>query len=574
VADGNEGKKKIGLFSCASLASQTRVNQYFLIGIIFVLVNSLKIDFIDYFTIFSEYYWLPNHPNLKILFYIVLNSIIFFSVLRFKNAIPFLIIYILQTLYLFVHLSYLIYFDAPFHARQFISEMYEGILLARHFSIPLNMKYLMVVFDLPLVILVVLYYSKIRGFLKSKRNIFNYLLILLIMLLIYFIPVYYRACEIIEDVRDRYKSEMWIVDKLGVIGNDVLDLTVFLDEKLIVDNFKYGNKVAFHARNTDQAYNIICIQVEALDSNIIDYKYKDQYICPFLHRLSSDCVYYPYMLFYHFAGGTSDTEFAAINGVIPAMYFPSLKIRNYSYSNSLVKQLLKANFNPAVFHNNEGSYYNRRVAFLKMGFQEFDDVDNMHLKKTGWGAPDHKMFDFVKEKLKRQKPPFFYYVITMSSHEPFRYVRFYYLNKFYDDIKDSEIAGYFNSFSYEDGVLNDFVTFVRNNLKNTYIFIYGDHNADTLRDNADLAFKNLGVPLFIITPDNKRYKEDKEIASVLDLEQTVLYASGIDFKVISQGTNLLDFPIKNGPVAVNGNASYDRELMFGQELAPFIERHK
>ena len=98
----------------------------------------------------------------------------------------------------------------------------------------------------------------------------------------------------------------------------------------------------------------------------------------------------------------------------------------------------------------------------------------MHLKEIGWCAPDHEMLNFVKEKLKLQKTPFFYYIITMSSHEPFQLVQQYYHNELYDDIKNREIKGYLNSFSYVDYILNDFVTFVRNNFRNTYIFIYGD----------------------------------------------------------------------------------------------------
>ena len=122
--------------------------------------------------------------------------------------------------------------------------------------------------------------------------------------------------------------------------------------------------------------------------------------------------------------------------------------------------------------------------------------------------------------------------------------------------------------------MNDFVTFVRNNFRNTYIFIYGDHNAFSLRDHSDIAFENLGVPLFIITPDNKTYRENKEIASFLDLGQTILYASGINFKVMTQGANLLKFPIENGPISSNISSSYDRKTMFGKDLGPFIDSRK
>ena len=575
--EGSKGKENRKPSASVFLNSEIHVNHFLLIVIIFVLLNSIKIDFVDYFSLFPGSYLPIIHPSSKLLLYVVLNSLIFFSVFRLKNIIPFLLIYGLQTLYLFIHLSYVLYFDTPFHVQQFIADFYEGIMLTRHFSIPPNIKYLTVVIDLPFLVFIVLNYSKINQFLKLKRKINNYLLMILAASLIFLSAFSYRAYKIAAEINDRQAKGLWIgeiqaIDKLGLIGNDFLDLVEFKNEESIVDNFKYGDKLVAYSKK--KIHNIICIQVETLDSNIINYSYKNKYICPFLHQLSSDCVYYPYMLFYHFAGGSSDAEFTIINGIIPSSIYPSFKIRNYSYPNSLVKELIKANFNAVIFHNNFGDFFNRKTALFKIGFHEFDDITDMHLKEIGWGAPDHEMLNFVKEKLKLQKTPFFYYIITMSSHEPFQLVQQYYHNELYDDIKNREIKGYLNSFSYVDYILNDFVTFVRNNFRNTYIFIYGDHNAFSLRDHSDIAFENLGVPLFIITPDNKTYRENKEIASFLDLGQTILYASGINFKVMTQGANLLKFPIENGPISSNISSSYDRKTMFGKDLGPFIDSRK
>jgi phosphoglycerol transferase MdoB-like AlkP superfamily enzyme len=394
------------------------------------------------------------------------------------------------------------------------------------------------------------------------------------MCLIYFVPFSYRAYKIIDGIDDACLGEIWIIDRLGLIGNDLLDLLVARDEKSIMVNFKYGNEVEVRNKNLNQTSNIICIQVETLDSNIIDTMYENQYICPFLHQLSLNCVYYPYMLFYRFAGASGDTDFTILNGILPLSNFPTYKLRNYSYSNSLVIPMIKSKYDAIAFHNNTGNYFNRKEAFFKMGFQDFPDIDDMHLKEKGWGAPDHEMFNFVKEKLKKQKTPFFYYIITMSSHEPFMTTQDYYKEQSFSDIKDPKIRGYFNSFSYVDYVLFDFVKFVRSHFKNTYIFIYGDHNAYAFRHHPRFSPKNLGVPLFIITPDRTIYRENKEIASVLDLSQTILYASGVNFKIMTQGANLLDFPIKKGPIPVNAGLSYDRETLFGKDITSLIDNDK
>jgi phosphoglycerol transferase MdoB-like AlkP superfamily enzyme len=225
----------------------------------------------------------------------------------------------------------------------------------------------------------------------------------------------------------------------------------------------------------------------------------------------------------------------------------------------MISALQKRSYQTAAFHGNEGEFFNRNVAFPKMGFKKFYDIRSMKLEHKGWGAPDNQVVAFVENHLKKAQEPFIYYFITMSSHEPFTAAKMYYVDNEYKDIEDETVRNYFNSMSYVDQSIMHMVRYVQSSFKNTYILIYGDH-APNIESAAyrDASFK-IGdrlfefVPLFILTPDNRRYVETKKVASMLDIAPSVLQESGVEFKIKSDGENLMSFgkltskiPFKSG----------------------------
>jgi lipoteichoic acid synthase len=198
-------------------------------------------------------------------------------------------------------------------------------------------------------------------------------------------------------------------------------------------------------------------------------------VTPFLNSLSKECIFYPYTLSFHKAGSTSDCEFSIISSIEPFHDFPSIKLRNYDYPNSMLKPLVGAGYDAIAFHGNRGTYFNRHIALKKMGFRSFYDMMAMGLEEKAWGAPDGDMFNYIQKKLTTQKSPFCYYIITMSSHEPFNLMQSYFSTKAYDDVKDEFLKRFLTAMTYIDGELGKFIGYLRKNTQNTYIFIYGDH---------------------------------------------------------------------------------------------------
>jgi phosphoglycerol transferase MdoB-like AlkP superfamily enzyme len=180
-----------------------------------------------------------------------------------------------------------------------------------------------------------------------------------------------------------------------------------------------------------------------------------------------------------------------------------------------------------------------------MGFGTFYDMFGMGLEEKAWGAADGEVFDFVRDKLKDQKRPFCYYIISMSSHEPFTLMESYFTTTAYDDVKDELLKRFLTAMTYTDGELGRFVNYLRKNLTNTYIIIYGDHtpaipknvyNKASFTDDARL-FEF--VPCYVITPEGIVARETVQAASFLDIAPTVLHAAKVGCTYKSNGIDLL-----------------------------------
>jgi phosphoglycerol transferase MdoB-like AlkP superfamily enzyme len=472
--------------------------------------------------------------------------------------------YFIQAAYLLLHLSYFCFFGEPFYATQIFSQFFEGISLIQHFAIPKSIKYFIALSDFPFFILILIGYLELNNFLRAYKKLIVSVRILIIVILVSSAIFYFKKgtiASLFEGFKNnQFEGETEIFKNIGLLGNDLFDLMSQKSEKDRINDLKYGERLIFNSNTEKQLNNVICIQVESLDAAIIDSMYKGRYVTPFLHELSNQCIYYPQMIFYSGTWHSNSMEFTVLNDAIPPERFSVFKLRHYDYPNSIIRSLSKFNYATLAFHNNFGAFFNRDMAYLKMGFQEFYDLKKMHLKEKGWGASDVAVMDYVIGKLRKQKAPFFYYIITMSSHEPYTNVSQYYKNEFYNDISVELIKKYFNSMSYVDGILQTLITYIRNNIKDTYIFIYGDHYAYDLK--AFLFNPSKSVPLFIITPDNKKYFENNIVVSSLDLAPTILYASGIDFNLKAKGVNLLDFPIKEDKVFLADEKIASRKSLF------------
>jgi lipoteichoic acid synthase len=496
---------------------------------------------------------------------ILLAFILAICLTRPARRIWFACFYIIQTLYMFVNLSYHLSLMGYLHVGQYAGLFFEAFDLVKHSAVPRDAGLWFVLLDAPLAAGMLVFYSGFSSF--NKRYLFKPALGCAAIAAILFVAQW-NPLEISpkQSMNDAYASDVSVVSKHGLLVFNLVDFLNYGEMKNHIRSLSYGPEIS-HADTPAAPSNIVAIQVESLDAFIIDTKYKNAFITPFLHDLSNKCVYYPFMMSYHEAGSTSDCEFSTLNSVEPFEDLPSIKIRNYGYPNSVLKRFAAQGYRVEAFHGNRGSYFNRDAAFKKMGFHRFHDMFSMGLKEVGWGVPDRAVFDFVKTRLLTQPSPFFYYIITMSSHEPFTLARPYYQNNFYSGVKNEATRDYFNVMSYIDRELQEIVRSITSSHPNTFLFIYGDHTPIIRKDvykrasfiSAGMVFEF--VPMFIVTPDSRIYRESSCAASFVDIAPTMLAASGIPYIFQTSGANLLNAPLKNGVIFYRGN-TYTRADLF------------
>ncbi|MDP4093523.1 MAG: LTA synthase family protein [Bacillota bacterium] len=541
-------------------------NKIVIVLFIFLLLNVIKITFFNYFI-------MPNQSfetlKYKFEFTLLLALMIYPLIYKIKTRVVFIILYILQIIYIVVNISYYQYFHNYIHFNQFFSLFTEGLTAAGHSSAPVSPQLLIVFLDLPLFIFVVMKYLKAFEVMK-KLKFFVTVISVAALCIVFAMEInnFNNNCSFLQYMQDNYTGESPIVERYGTFIDNVISTCLNGSDEKLIESLRYGKEQS----NTDESENkpnFIIVQVESMDANVINKQYKGNYIAPYLHSLTNSSIFYPYVLSYHMGGGTSDVEFSIINSAQPLTSFPAMKLSNYNYPNSMIKKLTNQSYQALAFHGNGGNFFNRDVAFPKMAFKQFYDMNKMNLKNVGWGAPDKDVLNYTIDTLKTLKQPFISYTITMTSHGPFTNVRNYYNNNLYNGMNNENVSNYFDSMSYVDQSLKEFVTKVKANFKNTYILIWGDHTPNIRTDEYQQASFTEGdkyfefVPLFIITPDNKTYKEDKQVASFLDISPTILYTSGVKFDVKSDGVNLLKTPETDRKIPLKG-VDFDRTQLYNK----------
>ncbi|MCR4435676.1 MAG: LTA synthase family protein [Clostridiales bacterium] len=538
---------------------------------LFFLLNSLKITIFNMHITGSRGRGAAVHKFTFTLAFIVLA----YTLPGFNSPVPFIVFYIAQCAYLYVNLSYYNFYHYFLHLAQSWALLFESLDVVLHFAVPKNPNLLLIFIDLPIFIYIAggfiqntAYLSQLHAF--KGMGIAACLLIILAVETIKFL----RGSSIVQLIKRYPDSEEQVVEKYGTLVNILVDMAVFKTEKDRIGRFTYGKKVLANKESRGKL-NIVAIQVESMDANAVNARHNGSYVMPFLHSLIGKSVYYPYVLGYHKAGGTSDAEFSIINSLEPLSNFPSIKLASYDFHNSVAKTFTENSYHTAVFHGNWASYYNRDTAFARMGFEDFFDMERMGMKDVGWGAPDHQVFEYAAAKMKEERTPFFYYIITMSSHCLFTNVLNYYRNHQYNDIKDRTVRDYYNSLSYVDQSIRDFVEKIRSVDGETCIAIWGDHAPgikSRLYNQASLDMEKRHlefVPFFMITPDHRVHREREKAASFLDIAPTLLEAAGIPYEYRTDGESLLSPSGLKEPIPYRGDC-YDRKGLYAKaaELFP------
>ncbi len=496
----------------------------------------------------------------KLIITVVTGYVLLFIFLRRKWLV--VIFFVVEDFWILLNAIYYMYFGHYFHLISFFYHLESNFTSIRESSSFLSAvnviswfdRFLVVLIDLPFVILILTnkIFGEIVEFLRSLRAkiIFAFSLFLILFVEIFNTLsgrgiINFLSKSLAQDIT--YRDEKNFIIYYGTLFMNIVDLVYLIDDKLVYSIVDYGRELKFDGRKDRK--NIIAIQVESLDSGIVFTDYKGKPVTPFLRSLVTNSLFFPITVSYHFAGYTSDAEFTIINSLHPFRQIPSMKYWKDN-KNSLARVFNENGYKTWAFHGNAGIFFGRDEAYKRWGFVEFFDIQDMGLEESGWGAKDEDVFEFVKGFLLTNgaigstNVNYFAYIITMSSHGPFTLVDNYYTNEFFNDIENKVVRNYFNSISYVDYVLSNFVTFAMKNFKDTVIFIYGDHHSSV--SDSEYYRRSVSyvdgvlidiVPLFIVGEGLKGIV--CEPISFLSIAPTMIDVAGVKAKIKTRGVSVI-----------------------------------
>jgi lipoteichoic acid synthase len=468
--------------------------------------------------------------------------------------------YAVQLAYLAINVGYFEYYNSYLSIRQAFHTLGEFAGIARNGSVPLPASLAIYLIDIPFLGLLVARPFHEATPARARRRRTALLAAVAALSLLYgykyFVMIAPKDATVARSDRGRF------VASFGLLPLQLSD---------------FASQVNYEARLSPEGLpilagtggglrrSVLLIQVEALDANVLAASHGGMPVMPFLRSLADRGRYFPRMLSYHKGGGTSDAEFSVLTSIEPLDDYAAFNLPGYDYPNTLPKAFKSAGYRTGAFHGNIGKYWNRAAAFSAMGFDKYWSRDATGLPESGWGVKDDDMLDFVAEKIGESEEPYFFLVLTMSSHGPYANVKRYFKNPRFDDVPSAIERDYLLSMAYVDSALERFMQRLGNGLRDSVLVIYGDHS-EYYVPRGDWSFPRASVrdgprrlefvPCIVLAPGSP-VGTGGGSAVLCDIAPTVLEASGIDYSFRSFGTDLLAAGSASPPVPFSGH-SYSR----------------
>ena len=189
----------------------------------------------------------------------------------------------------------------------------------------------------------------------------------------------------------------------------------------ILNNNYIKNKVDSPYYAKFKGYNICFIALESLGTKLIHHKIDGKEVTPFLNSLIKESLYFKNSLDLTLIGSTADAEFATLTGNFP-------DYRNNTYLKSMFKQkylslpktLTNFGYSTASFHGFEKGFLEPRKCSPFTGISKMYFKEKYLVKeKVGLGVGDKSFFLQSIPYLNSLPKPFFAYLITLSSHNPY-----------------------------------------------------------------------------------------------------------------------------------------------------------
>lgn len=343
--------------------------------------------------------------------------------------------------------------------------------------------------------------------------------------------------------------------------NDMDEVEDYVDDHYAEPNDEYYGMA--------EGKNVIYIHLESVQQFLVDYELEDENgekheVMPFINSLFHDDSTFSFDNFFHqvAAGKTSDAETLMDNslfGLNQGSFFTQFGGKNtFESAPNILKQT--KDYDSAVFHGNEGNFWNRNEVYKHFGYDYFFDANYYDVNDENsfqYGLHDKPFFEQSAQYLEHLQQPFYSKFITVSNHYPYSEFTNDEAGFPLADTPDNTINGYFATANYLDTAVEEFFDYLKESglYDNSVIVLYGDHYgiSDGRNENlAELLGKDSSewdnydnaqmqrVPYMIHVPGQDKGGVDHTYGGEVDAMPTLLHLLGVDTKnYIQMGQDLL-----------------------------------
>jgi phosphoglycerol transferase MdoB-like AlkP superfamily enzyme len=297
---------------------------------------------------------------------------------------------------------------------------------------------------------------------------------------------------------------------------------VYMDSKKangIYELIKEGKDSSLSVLNTKNP-NIIFVMMESFESDITKTLGGRDGITPNFDSLTHEGILFSNMIA---SGSRTDKGFVSILcGYAAQSVNPIIKFtRKIEKLPTISKILANNGYNTIFMYGGNKQFTNMNSLIMAGGFADVTDKNDFDksLQTFKWGVHDEFIFHRSIEKMNASKTPFFTYIMSLSSHEPFEVPT----KKVFKG--DGDEPKYFNSAYYTDSCLGVFIANAKKQAwwKNTLIVLVADHATIMPGNKTNENVNRFRIPmLWLGGALNVRDTIVAKYCSQMDIAKTVL----------------------------------------------------
>ncbi len=307
--------------------------------------------------------------------------------------------------------------------------------------------------------------------------------------------------------------------------------------------------------------NLILVQIEALQSMMLQAEYEGQELMPNVNQLlKEDTLYFDRYYATIGKGNTADAEFATLNSLYPVIDRECYELYQTNTYDGLPWMLKERGYSTFGVHGYLGDFWNRNYAYPYQGIDEYYSIEDLDdSDQIGLGISDKSMFRQAAALMEEQEGPFFSFLVTLTNHHPYQLPEELSEIKLKEEHEGTKFESYLQTVHYTDQAIAVLIEELkaRDLYENSVLVFYGDHHGlnKNMDDNEIYVSEWLGreydydemfrIPLIIHIP-GIGYSETVStlggqidflptIANLMDLELDHPYILGRDLYNAEEG---------------------------------------